>query len=421
MNNINRPLVKLQAKQIIKGKVFQLFLISFVVSILAGLGGTGINLNINLNNYNNNNNSDGNGFYEYFDDFENGTEGNPIDQFSFNSNSSQVNATQLAVENNKLMSAGYPYVIFSSLAGLAAIAALIFIPLSVTLAGMYVSLVRRNANEQFEFGREFGGIFKNSFNDTYFKKLVSVILVELIYILLSILFIVPGVIFYFSSYFTMQIMCDYPNLKPSEAIKLSKKIVKGNRTELFTYELSFIPWYLLMGITFGLAGIYVIPYKSTANALYYENFRLRALAEGRITEDDFLSEQERIAKYSNVNTNEYQQNYYTNNDGAQGTSYQPYQQYAQNTVNNGTFYTPDFSPVQQNNPYAPNQAGGYYYNPQQQAEQPQQTYYQQPEQPTYYQPPEQAEQPPTYYSPTEPHQAPPQENTGEDNNSDNQY
>lgn len=414
MNNINRPLVKSQAKQIIKGKVFQLFIISIIVTTLTGIAGTGVNLNYNINN-NNNNSNDPFGYFEEFD----GGEFNPIEDFSFNSSTEGAEATELAVVNNKTASA-LPFGIFSGFGAIAFVASFVFIPLTVTLAGMYLSLVRKNANENFDFGKELSGIFKNSFNNTFVNKLLVMILVDLFIVLWSILFIIPGIVFYYSAYFAKQIMVDNPNLKPMEAIRLSKKMCKGNRTELFLYDLSFIPWYLLTAISFGIASIYVIPYKSTADALYYENFRLRALAEGRITEDDFLSEQERIAKYSNVNTNEYQQNYYTNNDGAQGTSYQPYQQYAQNTVNNGTFYTPDFSPIQQNNPYAPNQAGGYYYNPQQ-AEQPQQTYYQQPEQPTYYQPPEQAEQPPTYYSPTEPYQAPPQDNSGEDNNSGNQY
>ena len=47
--------------------------------------------------------------------------------------------------------------------------------------------------------------------------------------LLAILFIIPGIIFSYSAYFSSQIMNDYPNLKPTEAIKLSKKMIKGNR------------------------------------------------------------------------------------------------------------------------------------------------------------------------------------------------
>lgn len=433
MNKINRPLVKSQARQIIKGKVFLLFIISFLVSVLAGGATYVYNFSSNYDNlmddYNHYSDDNFDNYYDdYFDQFDfndddNYTDENPIDDFGYDANSTDAGVNAVPVSNGavrNVRASALPFV--AGLGGISTIIMIIFTPLTVTLAGLYVSLIRKNANEKFDLGKELGGIFKNTFNETYGKKLVGAILVEILICLLCILFIVPGIIFNYSAYFTFQIMCDHPNLKPSEAIKLSKKMIKGNRTELFTYDLSFIPWYLLCAITLGIANIYVIPYKSTADALYYENFRLRALAEGRITEDDFLSEQERIMKYNSTGCeNGYQQQtYYTpNTDNEQNMGnmgYQPYQAPAQNVMNNnGTFYTPDFSPVEQFNPYVnpvqPNQPqnNGYYNaptEPQQQsyyqptsAEQPQQQYYQppveqpeeQPSAPSYYNPPQETE------------------------------
>lgn len=43
--------------------------------------------------------------------------------------------------------------------------------------------------------------------------------------------------------------------------------------DFFVFGLSFIGWGLLVAITFGLAAIYVIPYATTATALYYENLK----------------------------------------------------------------------------------------------------------------------------------------------------
>lgn len=390
MFKINRPLVKEQAKQIIRGKVFQLFIISIIVTALTGIAGTGVNLNYNINNNNNNSNDP----FGYFEDFEGG-EFNPIEDFSFNSSTENVEATELSVVDNKTASV-LPFGIFSGFSTIAIIASFVFIPLAVTLAGMYLSLVRRNANENFDFGKELGGVFKNSFNNTFVNKLVLMLLVELFIVLWSILFIVPGIVFFYSAYFAKQIMVDNPNLKPMEAIRLSKKMCKGNRTELFMYDLSFIPWYLLTAISFGIASIYVIPYKSTTDALYYENFRLRALAQGVITEDDFLSEQERMLKYSNN-----QQNYYTDAN-SQNTYYQP-----QGTnVNNGVFYTPDFSAPQADNQQPPqSEQGNYYYTPQENEQS--QTYYQTPE--------ESQTQAGEYYTP--PQEQPTDDNNG---NTDNQ-
>ena len=35
----------------------------------------------------------------------------------------------------------------------------------------------------------------------------------------------------------IKLMCENPNLKPTEALKLSKKMVAGNRGELFAHKL----------------------------------------------------------------------------------------------------------------------------------------------------------------------------------------
>lgn len=424
MNKINRSLVKSQARQIIRGKVFYLFIITLVVFVITG--GISVVFNVGNNigsfyNFSNSTNDDYDDFDDYFNynyDYDDGDDfyydgDNPIESFEFNSKTADNSSSQEVIGGADGPAAIYASInpfAFAGLGMFSNIIMLVFIPLSVTLAGMYISLIRKNANEKFDFGGEFAGIFKNTFNDTYLKKFVLIILIDLLTFALTLLFIIPGIIFSYSAYFSLQIMYDYPNLKPSEAIKLSKKIIRGNRTELFVFDLSFIPWYLLMAITLGLAGIYVVPYVETAKALFYENFRLRALAEGRVTEDDFLSEEERIMKYNGFNTNNtYQQNYYTPDNNAKQAQYQPYQAPEQNFVNNnGTFYNPDFSFAQQYPPYTPpappnQQNGGYYYAPQQpvQKEQPPQQsepHYDNPETPK--QPSEQKEEePPVYYNP----------------------
>ncbi len=425
MNKINRSLVKSQARQIIKGKVFYLFLITFIVSILTG----GITSVFNVSDSFDNLFDDVDKYYSDdffsddhnydFDDFYDDNN-NPIEGFDYDKAGNLDLKVSKPTEEITQQTASVPV-----LAGfgvlVSGIISIVFAPLLVTLSGMYVSLIKRNANARFDLGKELSGVFKNSFNDTYLNKLVVQILIELITLALCMLLIVPGIIFHYSSYFSLQIMNEYPNLKPTEAIKLSKKIVKGNRWELFVYNLSFIPWYLLTMITFGFASIYVMPYIMTSDALYYENFRLRALADGRITEDDFLSDEERIMKYNNVNFNNgYQQNpYYNPNAGfEQNAGYQPYQAPAQTFVNNnGTFYSPDFSPIDPFNPFAnPMQAPPYqqpqdngyytppqqptgnpYYNPAPNAEQPNHNQY-------YNNQPNAAEQQTNYEQPTEPQQ-----------------
>ena len=385
MNKINRSLVKSQAKQIIKEKIFALFVLSAIVLFLVN------GLTVGISAYNSrgdledifgpsNGSSDnssgqntpedffnyfGNGDYDYDDGNNSGdsSSDNPIESFgqkytpsSKIIGSSSKPTTMLVNGNISLEDIG-----LKSLT----VVSVILSPLFVSLCGFYVLLVKRDPNEQLGLGKEIQNLFRISFGPTYGNKIVIYILRGVFEFLWSLLFVIPGIVYHYSSYFAFQLMCENPNLKPTEALKLSKKMVAGNRGELFALDLSFIGWWLLTGITFGIASIYVIPYYFTTQALYYENFKLRALQEGKITEDDFLSQEQRAAKYAfagaqNENKNyaegNNQSNYYYNPNNCDNTQSAAQNETAQNQ-NAAPFYSynPNGVPTEQE----PVQSGSY--------------------------------------------------------------
>ena len=390
MNKLNRPIIKQQAKAFIKGKVFPLFVIILIVGLLTGSGGFSINSGINGSNidndYDNGYNIYGDDFYDddiygddqydfddYYEDQQDGDYAeNPFDSFgsegdlsdqpfeSFDNSGSDFSLGDIFSKAFNGFGAG----VIAAIAGLgtlSVIIGIIFAPLQVTMEGIFVSLIRRRPDEPFNLGEEIKGLFKTSFNNTFGKKLALVLLRNIFTCLLAFLFIIPGIVYYYSTYFAFQLMCDNPDLSPMDALRLSKKMNTGNRSELFVLDLSFIPWYLLTGITLGIASIYVAPYVKTTGALFYENFRLRALAEGRIQQSEITPNQQGGFGYNQDN--------YFENAGSASNYY--------NNVNDG--------------------AGGGYYNPQSNADGYGQTdaynppSYTQPQadaQPTYYQPPQ---------------------------------
>ena len=74
-------------------------------------------------------------------------------------------------------------------------------------------------------------------------------------------------------YIIVDLKEDNKNITAMDVIRLSKKMTYGHKWNMFVFNLSFILWYLLCIITFGLASIYVVPYVSAANALYYEELK----------------------------------------------------------------------------------------------------------------------------------------------------
>ncbi|MBM9832642.1 DUF975 family protein, partial [Enterococcus faecalis] len=60
----------------------------------------------------------------------------------------------------------------------------------------------------------------------------------------------------------------------------SKQMLNGYKFHLFLLQLSFIGWWILVGISLGLVGIYVIPYFNTAQTLFYNKLSKHLQTQG---------------------------------------------------------------------------------------------------------------------------------------------
>ena len=394
--NLDRGLIKQQARALIKDKVMKLFITSFVVSIaIMAIGGLSFSITSTSSNdifngsdysFSDNGNSNDKNYFKDFD----GSGNSASDFENFGTAANSAPEKTLISAPQKTASSTWSVVSYPL-----AIARILLLPLLVSLSWYYVKFVN---GKEYELGEGIKVTYKEAF-DNYGKKLGATFLQGLLIDLLSVLFIIPGIIFYYSSYFTYQLICEYPELSPMQAIKLSKKIVKGHRSELFALDLSFIPWYLLCIAVFPL--IYVIPYVSTTRALYYENFKNRAIQFGVVTEDDFLSDAQRAAKYAAQSGPFYGTQYQP--QAAQYQPGQPYQAPNQQGVNYGYAQPPqDFGTPRQP------QSGTYTAPQPQQGQVNQQTApgYYAPQAPVSPAPQAYAAYAPTYYTPQQMMQQP---------------
>lgn len=402
--NLDRGLIKQQARALIKDKVMKLFITSFVVSIaIMAIGGLSFSITSTSSNdifngsdysFSDNGNSNDKNYFKDFD----GSGNSASDFENFGTAANSAPEKTLISAPQKTASSTWSVVSYPL-----AIARILLLPLLVSLSWYYVKFVN---GKEYELGEGIKVTYKEAF-DNYGKKLGATFLQGLLMDLLSVLFIIPGIIFYYSSYFTYQLICEYPELSPMQAIKLSKKIVKGHRSELFALDLSFIPWYLLCIAVFPL--IYVIPYVSTTQALYYENFKNRAIQLGVVTEDDFLSDAQKAAKYSGQYGNPQGGQYYGSPYGTQQYA-QPVQnptQPQQNPAQPGADYGYAQPPQDFGTPQQP-QSGTYTAPQPQQGQVNQQTApgYYAPQAPVSPAPQAYAAYAPTYYTPQQMMQQP---------------
>lgn len=88
----------------------------------------------------------------------------------------------------------------------------------------------------------------------------------------TLLFIIPGIVKYYSYSMTDFILKD-TDLSFEEAIDESIKMMKGHKMELFCLDLSFIGWHILSCLTLGIGYLFLLPYITTAHAHFYYNLK----------------------------------------------------------------------------------------------------------------------------------------------------
>lgn len=92
----------------------------------------------------------------------------------------------------------------------------------------------------------------------------------------TLLLVIPGVIVSYTYAMVPYILEERPEFTVRKAMRISKRMMRGHRWQLFCLELSFLGWDILCFLTLGLACIYVIPYKSAAKAVFYNEISGRA-------------------------------------------------------------------------------------------------------------------------------------------------
>jgi len=135
-------------------------------------------------------------------------------------------------------------------------------PLSIGLLVYLKNIIEKDAP-----GTALNDLFEEPFKN-FVPYCILGILESLFVFLWSLLLIVPGIIKYYSYSLAELIQLENPTKKALDSITESRKLMDGHKMELFLFDLSFILWYLLGIITFGLAMIYVQPYHSLARTNY---------------------------------------------------------------------------------------------------------------------------------------------------------
>ncbi|GAA0736380.1 DUF975 family protein [Clostridium oceanicum] len=117
----------------------------------------------------------------------------------------------------------------------------------------------------------------------YFKVLITMVLRRIYIVLWTLLLIVPGIIKSYAYRMVPYILADNPHIGCNRAIKLSSKMTKGEKFNIFVFDLSFLGWYILGLLALGIGTIFVNPYREAAEAELYLVLRKRAIEKATVS------------------------------------------------------------------------------------------------------------------------------------------
>lgn len=153
-----------------------------------------------------------------------------------------------------------------SFSGFIPVAPLLLVgPLSIGMSAICLRQVRDNSQPV-----NIAECFYGFTGDRLSRSMVTGLLVNIFTALWSLLFVIPGIVKSYSYSMAYFISLDRPELSATQCIDESKRIMNGNKMRLFLLDLSFIGWYIVGAICFGVGTLWVDAYHSMARANFYD-------------------------------------------------------------------------------------------------------------------------------------------------------
>lgn len=106
------------------------------------------------------------------------------------------------------------------------------------------------------------------------RAIVLTIFIDVLVALASALLFVPGIILSYAYAMARRLQMDHPDWSPVRCMRESRYMMRGHKWDFFVLQFSFLGWFILA--TIPGASVFVKPYVSLAETVFYENLRAAA-------------------------------------------------------------------------------------------------------------------------------------------------
>lgn len=276
----NRAELKGKAKFSFKRNYWKSVLISLLLTLIVGGGGTGASSaassfrNGMNNGYHSSQDSDYSDIYDYdeydYDDYDN--------YDNYDDYEGSINDFKQGFKEGMSDYSPVGWMATLAIFGITFIIIFILIMTAVILIDVFICnpvevgckrYFLRNLNEKAQVGNigyAFDNNYKNITKTMFFRDLYTV--------LWTLLLIIPGIVKSYEYQMIPYLLAENPQMTKEQAFAESKRMMTGQKWRAFVLDLSFIGWNILSALTLGILGIfYVQPYMDATHAALYEALR----------------------------------------------------------------------------------------------------------------------------------------------------
>lgn len=162
---------------------------------------------------------------------------------------------------------------YQTLSAFSSLGSFLVLPLQVVFYNVLLRAVRHSDDNWWDNAWE---IIRKQYGKFLLAELVRIIILVVVSIFTL---LIGGIILAYAYAMVPYLLHDYPELSIREAMKISREMMRGHKWELFILDLSFIGWFILGILTFGIGILFAQPYQLTARAAFYDDLRAEKLVE----------------------------------------------------------------------------------------------------------------------------------------------
>ena len=142
-------------------------------------------------------------------------------------------------------------------------------PMQVGLSSYFIKLVKGKKVDVVE------ELFSKYRSEYIWNIMLVTFVAGLIIFGFSLLLIIPGIIYSIKYTMLSFVLAEQTSkeMKEKPAYKESEKLMDGHKWEYVVFQLSFLGWLILCGLTLGILCIWIVPYMTVANVMWYEELK----------------------------------------------------------------------------------------------------------------------------------------------------